>query len=77
MHGDVLAKNVVVANAHPRRRTVIFQILRRVADDAACVKPVVRANGRQSGEINVRPDNAMRAQLHPFVNDGIRADLNR
>ena len=76
VNGDVLAENVVVADAQARRLVPVFQILRRVADDTARVKRIVRADGRQAREINVRPDDAVRAQLHAFVNHGIRPDAN-
>ena len=47
-----------------------------VTNDTAGVKLIVRANRRQSREINVRPDAAVRAQFHAFVNHGIRPDAN-
>ena len=77
MHRDVFAEDIVVADAQARRLVLVFQILRRVADDAAGVKLVARANRRQPGEINVRPDDAIRAQLHALVNHGIRPDADR
>ncbi len=77
MHRDMFAEDVVVANAQARRLVFVFQILRRVADDATGVKPVARANRRQPGKINMRPDDAVRAQLHAFVNHGIRPDPDR
>ena len=55
---------------------VVLQILRRVADDAAGVKPVVRADRRQPGEVNVRPDDALRPDFHAFVDDGVGSDLD-
>ena len=48
-----------------RRLILVFQILRRVADDAAGVKLIVRANLRHACQINMRPDHAVRAQFHP------------
>ena len=47
MNRDVFAENIVVADAQPRRLVLVFQILRRVADDAAGVKSVARADFRQ------------------------------
>jgi hypothetical protein len=38
MNGDVFAEHVVIADAQARRLTLVFQILRRVADDTAGVK---------------------------------------
>ena len=74
---DVFAKNILVADAQPRRLALVFQILRRVANHAARVEPVAGANRRQPGEINVRPDDAVRAQLNTGVNHGERLDSNR
>ena len=77
MHRDVFAENIVVADAQPRRFALVFQILRRVADDAAGVKLIVRADFCFARQINMRPDNAMRAKFHARVNHGIRPDLDR
>ncbi len=41
MHRDVFTKNIMVANAQTRRLVLVFQVLRRVADDATRVKFVV------------------------------------
>ena len=57
-----------------RRLVLVFQILRRVADDAARVELILRPILVIAREINVRPDDAMRAQLHARVNHGIRPD---
>ena len=72
----MFAEAVVVADAQPRRLALVFQVHRLVTNDTAGVKPIVRANRRQSREINVRPDDAVRAQLHASVNHGIRPDAN-
>ena len=77
MHRDMFAEYIVVADAQPRRLALVFQILRLVADDAAGMKRIVRAGRRQPREINMRPDDAVRAQLHAFVNHGIRPDAER
>ena len=66
----------MIADAQPRRLAFVFQVLRLVTDDTAGMKRIVRADGRQSREINVRPDDAVRAQLHAFVDHGIRPDAN-
>jgi len=76
MHRDVFAENIMVADAHTRRFAVVFQILRRVADDAAGVKNVVRADLGDAGEIDVRSDDAVRAEFHVRVNHGIRPDVD-
>ena len=75
MNRDVLAKNIVVADAQMRRFAMIFQILRGVADDAAGVEFILRADFGDAGEMNVRPDDAMRAEFHALVNHGERPDF--
>jgi hypothetical protein len=76
MDGGVLAENIVVADAETRGFVFVFQILRRVADDAAGVELVVRADFRLARQINVRPDGAMRAEFHARVNHGERRDAD-
>ena len=74
MHREMFAEHVVITNAQPRRLALVFQILRCIADDAARVKTIAHAYRRQSRQINVRPDNAIRAQLDALVNHGMRPD---
>src|SRR5947209_1428441 len=76
MHGDVFAEDVVVADTQTGRLVAVFQILRRVADDAAGVEAISRADGRQPREINVRTDDAARAEFHAFVNYGAGANAD-
>ena len=76
MNCDVFAENIAVADVQSRRFILVFQVLRRVADDAARVEPVAGANRRQPSKINVRSDGTVRAQLDASVNHGIRPDLN-
>ena len=49
MDGDVLAESIVIANAQAGRLVFIFQVLRRVTDDAAGVKDIARTNCGQPG----------------------------
>ena len=77
MHRHVLAKDVVVADPQPGGLPVVFQVLRRFADHAAGIKAVLRADGRQAGQIDLRADDTVRADLHAFINDGVRPDLDR
>ena|ERR1035437_8499754 len=76
MHGDVFAEDVVIADAQPGWLVSIFQILRRVANDAARVKTIMRTDGRLAGEVSVWPDGAIRSDDDVFVNDRVRADLH-
>ncbi len=76
MNRGMFAEDIVVANAQAGRLVLILQILRGVADHAAGVEAVVRANGRVAGQINVRPDDGALADGHRFVNNGVRSDLH-
>jgi len=76
IQGDVLAKDIMLADAQPRWRATKFQIHWRIADDTARVEVVVRANRRGTGEVNVRPDDAVRADFHPFIDHSVRTDAN-
>jgi hypothetical protein len=66
----------LVADADAGGGAVVFQILRGIADDATRMKAVARAHGQQAGEVNVRPDDAARAEFHALINDRIRPDLH-
>ena len=57
-------------------RTRVFQVLRRVSDDAAGVESVVGAYLGMPRQINMRPDHTVRAQLHVRIDDSIGADLD-
>ena len=65
MHRDVFTENVIVANSQSRRLVLVFQILRSVADDAAGVEFIMRTDFCDAGQINMRPDDAMRADSMP------------
>ena len=77
MHRHVLAEHVVVANPQPGWLPVVLQVLRRLADHAAGVEPVVRADGRQTRQIDLRADDTVRADLHAFINDRVRPHSDR
>ena len=76
MDCDLLSKYVVITNAQPRRLTLKFQILRRVADHATSMKPIARPDRCQPGEINVWTDVASLSYFHPFINDRIRPNAH-
>src|SRR5689334_750863 len=77
MHRDMFSKNVVMPDAYSGGLVAILQILRRLSDNAAGKKPVSRANGRLSGYINMRANNAFGANFHRVINHSIRPDGNR
>src|SRR5450631_3622540 len=72
----MLTECVVIANAQSRRLAFVFQVLRCVTDDTAGVQVIVRAERRASGEIDVWAHDAMRSQLHAFIDDRVSANLN-
>jgi hypothetical protein len=77
VHGAVLAKNIVVADPQPSRFIPVFQVLRGIANDASGVESIVRADGGMPGDMNVRPNEAMRAEDHVLVDHGVGADGDR
>ena len=74
VNGDVLPKNIVLADAQARHLAPVFQILRSIANHASGVKLVVRANHCSSGEMNVRTDAAMRSNDNILINHRVRSD---
>jgi hypothetical protein len=73
----MFAKAVVVADAQPRRLTLVFHVHRLVPNDTAGVKPIVRANRRQPREVNLRPDDTIRPQLDARINHGVWPNPDR
>ena len=69
----MLAKYVFVANAHSRRLALVFQILRRLANDAAGEELIAGADDGLARQVNVRSDDALRPDPHAFINDCVRA----
>ena len=76
MHSDVLAKDVVVADAQARRFAFELEVLRRLANDAPRKEMVVRADGGLSGQIDVGSDHAVRPCFHTLINHSTRPDAN-
>ena len=76
VHGDVLAEDVVVADDEAGWLVLIFQVLRHVADDAAGVEAVPRADGRVPREVRVRAHHAARPERHVRLNHSVGAHLH-
>ena len=74
MHRDMFAEDIVGADAQTRRFVLVFQILRRIADDAPGVEFIVRTDFGDASQINVWPDDAMHAEFHARANHGIWPD---
>jgi len=74
---DPSRKKIVRADAQTGRRIFIFDILRRVANDAVGMEAIVRPDGCAARQINMRPDAATRPEPHLAVNDRVRPDFDR
>src|SRR5438105_15215177 len=74
MNGDVFAENIMVSDSEASGLTVVLQILRGIAHDAAGMKLIVSANGRETRQMHMGPDAAMRAHGDIFFDDRIRSD---
>ena len=74
VNGDVFAEAVSVADDEPGRFAVVLQILRRVANHAAGVEAVLRADRGVAGEVHMRGKLASRADRDVFVDNRVRAD---
>ena len=72
----MFAKNVVVTNPEPGWLVIVFQILRGFADNTAGKKMIARADGGQAGQINIGPDDALRAEFDAFINHRIGRDFH-
>ena len=74
VNGDVFTEEVSVADDEPGRLAAVLQVLRRVANHAAGVEAVLRADRGVAGEVNVRAKLAPRADRDVFVDNRVRAD---
>ena len=77
MRRRVLPKDVVIPNPQPGGRPVIFHVLRRLPDHAAGKEAVVRPDRRLPRQVDMRADDAVRADLHALIDDGVRSDPDR
>jgi hypothetical protein len=76
VHRHVLAKYISAPNNHSGRRSFVFQILGRFADNTTGKKLIPAANHRLAGHVNVRADDAFGANRYAFIYDGVRSDLH-
>ena len=67
--GDVFAEQVSFADDEAGRSVAVFHVLRRIADDAAGVESVFRADRRVAGEVNVRAKLAAGPEHDVLVDD--------
>src|SRR5579863_10117307 len=71
MGGEMFAKHVVSADPQSCRGILVFEVLRRIADDTARVKDIVRADKRRAREVHVGSEATVRAERYVFVDDRI------
>src|SRR4051812_15137348 len=76
MDADMFAEDVAIADAEPGGIVLILEVLGRIADDATGMKPVAAADLGVTRQMDMRPNNTIRAQFHGFVDDSIRPDLD-
>ena len=74
MDGDVLTKDIVIAEAQAGAFSFVFQVLRRIANHAAGVKTVVGSNHGVAGEVDLGAEFAMSPKDYLSVNHTIRPD---
>jgi hypothetical protein len=76
LRGEMFAEDILIPDAQSRRRSVILQILGRIADHATGVEFVLRANRGHAGDVNMRSDDAARSDFHRFINHSVGPDLD-
>ena len=76
MHRHVLPEDIMVAYPQAGQLAVVFQILRRLANHAPGIEPIMRADNRHARQVNIRPNHAVRAHLHVRVYNRIRPHLH-
>ena len=74
--GEVLAKNIAVADPQTRWLVLVFQILRRIPDDAAGMKLIPGSDGCMTGQMDVRTDPTISSDHDVCVDDGVGAYLH-
>src|SRR5689334_7803625 len=67
VNGAMLPEGISFADTQARRFPFVFQVLRRLPDDAPGEKSVIGANVSFAGEIDTRPDNTAGAELDVLV----------
>ena len=78
MHGAILAKDIAVADLQIAAAPAVeLQVLRLMTEDRAHVNLILAPDLRVSGEIGVRQNPRPRANLHMFLDDHMRPDLDR
>src|SRR4249920_639086 len=75
MDGDMLAEDVGVADFQRGGLILIFEMLRRVAQDGAAVHDIAAPQRHRAIKHGPRPESALGADLHRALDDAIRADF--
>jgi hypothetical protein len=69
VHGDMLAKHILVADGQLGGRTRIFQVLRSVSDHRARMENVAPPDARGAGEMGMRAHAILRPEFDAAVDD--------
>ena len=72
--GDVLAKDVVVADLDGCRLVVILEVLRAFAEDGAGIDDVAAAHGQGAAKGGVGAEDAVRPDGYGAFDDDVRSD---
>ena len=76
MHGDVLTQGRPVTNVAMTNRTTKREILREVTDHTTSMDTAVTADVRVAEQMNVRPNNGPRPDMHRPADHAIRTNLS-
>ena len=76
VNGDVFTERVLLTDNQPSGGSVVFHVLRGIADNAAGMKAVAATDSGVPREMHMRPDDAVGAERDVRVDDGVRADLS-
>src|ERR1700689_2944967 len=68
-------KHILIADAQTGWIALVFQVLRRITDDAAGMELIARADRRPSRDVDVRTHDTFGSELDVRVYYRIRADL--
>ena len=72
--GDVLTKDVSIADLESRRLTGVFFVLRCIADRGELKYLIIRTESRPAGDDGVRADTTTRPDLDVGADDRVRPD---
>src|SRR5579862_5388749 len=75
MDRDVFAEDVAVADFQTSRLAVVFEVLRRFAENDAAVRRVIAAQCQRAEQLCARPNDASRTNADLAFNNDVWPDL--